>query len=218
MSTRLRVLDCFGTVVFAGTGRPDHRAMAAELQSTLGVGTDQAKKFVYPLVAHAWLAETPSLDVAGHVRGAAAALGASEDELLSFLWDWVGPGRETWVVPDAVPAALGALVDDGCELRMLTNCALTPAQLHQALEQVGLRRYFSVVMVSSSGSGKKPEAAWFERAFAGGFDDVAMVGDHRAFDIEPAEALGIPTVRITGPQDWDDPPALLRPLPTPSRS
>jgi phosphoglycolate phosphatase-like HAD superfamily hydrolase len=216
MSRRLRVLDCFGTVVFAPGGRPDHRKMADAFADTFGCETAVAKSFIYPVVAHAWLPQTPSLDVAAHVRKVAGRLSVPEQDVLDFLWQSVGPGRSGWTVPPGVFRALGAWRAAGGELRMLTNCALTPQQLDVALEDLGIRSFFSVVMASSGGEGKKPQESWYRTAFEGDFDDVAMIGDHPTFDIEPARALGIPALRVTGPEVWEDLPAILRPAPCPA--
>lgn len=211
MSRRLRVLDCFGTVVFSAGGRPDHRKMAHGFEMAFGCTEAIAKTFVYPLVAHAWLPGSASLDVAAHVARFARQISVPEQDILDFLWQAVGPGEQEWTVPPGVHHALDAWRTAGGELRMLTNCALTPRQLDAALAELGLRDYFSVVLASSAGQGKKPEPAWFRTAFEGEFADVAMIGDHPEFDVAPAQALGIPVFRVTGPDVWDAVPDLLRP-------
>jgi len=210
VATPIRVFDCFGTVVFTGR-RPDHRRMAVHFAEVVGCDEAAAKNFVYPILAHAWLPQAPSLDVAAHVRAASGTLGVAESRILDFLWHAVGPGDTEWVVPKSVPTVLAGLTCDGYELRLLTNCTLTPDQLDESLAQLGIRDLFSVVFASSSGHGKKPQPEWFREAFAGGSEDIAMVGDHAVFDIAPARALGIPTVHIRGPKDWDDPSPLIRP-------
>ena len=206
---RLCVFDCFGTVVFTAERRPDHRELAASFMDEFGCDEASAKRFVYLLIAHARLPTTPSLDVVAHVAGTAERLSLRPDRLMDFLWRCFGPVDGEWSVPAGARRTLDALAAAGVELRMITNCVLAPAQMRRALDDLEIGRYFSKLMLSSEGQGKKPEEAWFAEALAGGFEDVVMVGDSEVFDIVPARSLGARTVRILGADDWDEPPAAL---------
>ncbi len=208
---RLRVFDCFGTIVFTPEGRPDHRVCAACFAGEFGCGETAAKRFIYPLVAQAWLPDTPPLDVAAHVVATASTLSADPEQLLGFLWRQFGPGPGGWRVPAAARDTLQALTCAGVELRMMSNCVLTAAQMQRALDDLGICSYFSRLMFSSDGGGKKPDRQWLAQGVSGGYDDVMVVGDSELFDLAPARELGLPAVRVRGPGDWDTLAAVLAP-------
>lgn len=202
---RLCVFDCFGTVVFTPGGRPDHRRAVAAFLDEFECDEAAAKAFVLPLLAHAWLPNTPSLKVVDHVNAIADRLSLDSSRLNDFIWRSFGPGDSEWRAPIGVRQTLAALCVAEVELRMMTNCVLAPAQMRRMLNDLKVGHYFSALMFSSDGQGKKPEQAWFAEAFAGDFDEVVMIGDSEVFDIAPARAFGARTVLVSGSEDWINP-------------
>ncbi len=73
------------------------------------------------------------------------------------------------------------------------------AEVSQALDQLGIGRYFSVVVTSSDVGWPKPHPFIFEAALSSlGLppDRTVMVGNHLAKDVAGAKALGMRTVHF----------------------
>ena len=96
---------------------------------------------------------------------------------------------------DVVPA-LDRLRDAGMKLGVVSNFE---EWLERLLEQLGVRPYFDVRVISGIEGLEKPDPAIFRLAMARAgvtADRSAYVGDSPVFDVEPALALGMTPVLI----------------------
>jgi len=105
-----------------------------------------------------------------------------------------GRELEMPVVPPDSLAALGELQSRGIAMGCVSNTISLEEGIHDALRRLGLLRYFTVVVASSSMGYKKPHRSLFERALQG--VDVeppsaVFVGDRLVDDISGAQAVGM---------------------------
>jgi putative hydrolase of the HAD superfamily len=102
-------------------------------------------------------------------------------------------------------AALAELRSRGVKLALVSNY---DARLHRVVEELGLRRFFDAVLVSSEVGWAKPSPRIYAAALAAlgvGPQEALMVGDRPREDVEGAQAAGLrallydPQGRVPGP-------------------
>ena len=105
-----------------------------------------------------------------------------------------------------VPAVLRRLRDAGLVLGVISNFE---EWLERLLDQLGVRSYFSVAVVSGVEGVEKPDRRIFELAMdrAGVTPEVSVyVGDNPEFDVGPALAAGMYPVLLDRRQRFPDAP------------
>jgi len=164
------ILACFGAAL-AACGRPP----VPEVEVTRRIGLPLVRIF----------AEVCPGDAAFHATLVAAYRAA---------WWSLPPGLTRPF--DGVPALVGALRGRGVPLAVATSKARAGAL--RTLEDIGLRRSFSLVMGVECGPAPKPHPDFLSaalRAFGCPPSAACMVGD-ATFDIEMAVSAGVPALGV----------------------
>ena len=116
------------------------------------------------------------------------------------VWKEVEPrvrGAEVtgqWAFPEAADVLRSASLHAG--LGVIANQYRT---VRDVLRREGLDAFFRILQISEEAGVSKPHPAIFERALREAGckpQEAVMVGDRIDFDIEPARALGLHTVRV----------------------
>ena len=100
-----------------------------------------------------------------------------------------------WVVFDDVEPALIRLSAGGWRHVILSNHV---PELPQLVDALGLARYFDAVHTSARIGAEKPHPEAFRRVLATLPAEavVCMVGDNPVADVQGAEAVGLPAIRV----------------------
>lgn len=109
-----------------------------------------------------------------------------------------------YVLYDDAVAALESLHAAGYQLGIISNWE---AWLPALLEEIGIARFFSHVLVSGEVGIEKPETGIFTLAMeAGGYrpEEVVYVGDSAAHDVIPAQKVGITPVLLDRANRYPD--------------
>jgi putative hydrolase of the HAD superfamily len=109
------------------------------------------------------------------------------------------------VFEDVVPM-LRRLRDAGLRLGIISNFE---EWLERLLDQLGVREYFDVRVISGAEGMEKPDPRIFELAMSRAGVDAASsvyVGDSPKFDVEPAAALGMLPVLVDRRERFPDAP------------
>ena len=106
--------------------------------------------------------------------------------------------------PD-VPQTLAALRARGLALGIITN-GKTAVQ-NATIDAVGLREYFSAIVISEACGFRKPDPQIFQQALSAlsqSSVQAVYVGDHPQSDVEGARAAGLHAVWFAGVHTWPD--------------
>jgi HAD superfamily hydrolase (TIGR01549 family) len=106
---------------------------------------------------------------------------------------------EVQLVP-AADLAVGSLRAAGYNLGVVSSAGYPPF-VHMALDRLGLREYFSVIVTSAGEGLYKSDPEIFRRALAylgTGYQGAVHVGDHAIYDVSAAKRAGLFTIWFTG--------------------
>ncbi len=121
-------------------------------------------------------------------------------EWLEYNWCWYEPlGSLAKIEPD-LAKTLSSLSASGLKLGILSNTFVSPETLNRHLEQLGLLKFFDLVIYTCQYTCRKPDRKIFEIArdkLGIKFSDIVFVGDRLDNDTIPAVALGMQAVLKT---------------------
>lgn len=124
------------------------------------------------------------------------------DDLLHF---WFAEFFKSTVLMQGAEEVLTTFKQQGIKLGLITNGSVHSQ--NSKLDQVKLRDYFDVIIISDDVQVKKPDKRIFDIALER-LDAAAAntwyVGDHPINDIKGARDAGLSAVWLSGFMDWDD--------------
>jgi len=128
----------------------------------------------------------------GYAKVAESTLRSALDAMFSVT-------QSNWVLEDDAPGILQKLKSNNYHLGIFSNAG-DDKDVHDLIENFGIRSYFDFVLTSAACYYRKPHARAFEIALAQWSispEDAAMVGDSLEADIFGAKNLNMKSIWIT---------------------
>lgn len=184
--------DLWGTLIDEKSNSPFHKALAR----TLGVAQEDFTREFKALGPPSMIGEVPSLSVRVYLASRAFKCMLSSEEIDKIVQELIPLHlRNAYVYPDVIPT-LTKLRSHGLKLGMISNAS---SWTESVLDELSLRPYFEVIVLSYQYGEVKPMPGLYEQALR----DLNVqskacfyVGDGGDHEMEGAKQVGFTTVLV----------------------